>query len=227
MFTGIIAAVGTVVGADSAPRRHPDGGLAYRLDVNLGKLADGLVLGASVAVNGVCLTVADRRDTIGSFDVVPETWTRTTLRRLRPQTAVNLERSLRAGDPVDGHFVQGHVEGTGSVDRIERARGEWQLWVHTAPGLLSAIIPKGSIALDGTSLTVVDVEPPRFSVALIPTTLESTVLGRRVPGDELNIETDVLARVVLHRLEALLAHRAADQSSPITWDALREGGFVS
>ncbi len=180
-----------------------------------------------MAVNGVCLTLAELRGTVGSFDVVPETWRRTTLRHLRPQAVVNLERSLRAGDPLDGHFVQGHIEGTGTVERIERSSGEWKLWVQTEPELLSAIVPKGSVALDGTSLTVVDVVSPRFSVALVPTTLERTVLGQRAPGDELNIETDILARMVLHRREGLLTARAEGRESELTWDKLREGGFVS
>lgn len=227
MFAGIVTHVGTVVGVEGAPRQRTGGALAYRLRVELGPLADGLAPGASVAVNGACLTLAERAGTIGDFDVVPETWSRTTLRQLQAGDAVNLEGSLRVGDPVDGHFVQGHVEGTGLVERIERGRGEWKLWVQAAAELIPAIVPKGSIAVDGTSLTVVDVEGDRFSVALVPTTLERTVLGRRRPGERVNIETDILARVVLRRLAALSGSLASSPvAAGLSWDKLRDGGFL-
>jgi riboflavin synthase len=222
MFTGIIEAVGTVVGVAATPRRG-DGGLAHGIDVELGALAEGLRLGASVAINGVCLTVAELRGTAARFDVVPETWRRTTLHDLHPHDLVNLERSVRVGDPLDGHFVQGHVEGVGVVARVGHGQGEWKLWVDTDPELMPAIIPKGSIALDGTSLTIVDVKVTRFSVVLVPTTLERTVLGRRRPGEQVNIETDLLARLVLRRLEALTG---AAETSGLTWDKLRAGGFL-
>ena len=166
MFAGIIEALGTVSGLETAPRRHADGAEAFRLNVDLGRLANGLRLGASVAVNGACLTLAEQHGTVGGFDVVPETWRRTTLSRLRVHDPVNLERSLRVGDPVDGHFVQGHVEGIGVVEQVEHTQGEWLLWVQTDAALMPAIIPKGSIALDGTSLTIVGVAECRFSVVL-------------------------------------------------------------
>jgi riboflavin synthase len=199
--------------------------LAHRLSIDLGTLAEGLRLGASVCVNGACLTLAEQGGTVGGFDVVPETWRRTALRGLRAGDPVNLERSLRVGDPLDGHFVLGHVEGVGVVDRVERGSGEWKLWVHAEPALMPAIVPKGSIALDGTSLTVVDAIENRFSVALVPTTLERTVLGRRGPGDQLNIETDILARLVARRLLALVGDSSA-VGSGLSWDKLREGGWL-
>ncbi len=228
MFAGIIEALGTVVAVEMAPARHAGAGSAHRLDIELGGLAEGLQLGASVAVNGACLTLSHCRGTVGGFDVVPETWRRTTLAGLRVGDAVNLERSLRVGDRIDGHFVQGHVDGTGMVDRVDRSHGEWKLWVRTDPELMTAVMPKGSIALDGTSLTVVEVRDERFSVALVPTTLERTVLGRRAPGDRVNIETDILVRVLLRRLEAVFGTGAtADGATTgLTWEKLREGGFV-
>lgn len=226
MFTGIVAHVGTVVAAGAA-RRDAAGALAYRLDIDLGPLAEGLLAGASVAVNGVCLTLADARGTVGGFDVVPETWRRTTLGELRPGQAVNLERSLRVGDPLDGHFVQGHVEGVGVVERVERGAGEWKLWVRVEAALAAPIVPKGSIAVDGTSLTIVDVVEDTFSVALVPTTRERTVLGRRGPGDRVNIETDILARLVLHRLHGVLARPDAPAGHGVDWDTLREAGYVT
>jgi riboflavin synthase len=227
MFNGIIEAVGTVAGVEATPRRRDGGGCAYRLGVDLGSLAEGLRLGASVAVNGVCLTVAELRGTVAGFDVVPETWQRTTLRELHVHDPVNLERSLRVGDPVDGHFVQGHVEGIGVVARVERGQGEWKLWLESEPELMPAIIPKGSIALDGTSLTIVDVAEARFSVVLVPTTLERTVLGRRRAGDHVNVETDLLARVLLRRLEVLTGGAAAPAGTRgLSWEKLRAGGFL-
>ena len=227
MFAGIIEAVGTVSGIETAPRRHADGVAAFRLNVDLGPLADGLRLGASVAVNGACLTLAEQHATVGGFDVVPETWRRTTLSRLRVNDPVNLERSLRVGDPVDGHFVQGHVEGVAVVDRVEHAQGEWLLWIQTDAALMPAISPKGSIAVDGTSLTVVDVADTRFSVALVPTTLTRTVLARRRPGDHVNIETDVLARLLVRRLAALTGTLAAPAGTPgLSWAKLRDSGFL-
>jgi riboflavin synthase len=225
MFTGIVQHVGRVAGVDTAPRRHA-GGQAYALDVDLGPLAADLPGGASVAVNGVCLTAAGLRGTVARFDVVPETWGRTTLRGLHVGDPVNLERSLRVGDPVDGHFVQGHVEGVGSVTRIERGEGEWKLWVDAQPDLMPAIIPKGSVALDGTSLTVVDVEAARFSVVLVPTTLQRTVLGRRQAGEHVNVETDLLARVLLRRLAGMLGTDLGPATAGLSWEKLRAAGFL-
>lgn len=226
MFTGIIQAVGTVLGVETTPRSHGTGGRAHRLDLELGALATDLARGASVAVNGVCLTLAERHGTAGGFDVVPETWRRTTLRHLRRPEPVNLERALRASDAIDGHFVQGHIDGTGVVERVDRSAGECKLWVRSDPELMPYIIPQGSVALDGTSLTIVDVEATRFSVALIPTTLELTVLGRRNPGDPLNIETDILARLVVRRLAALTASPGAGSAGGLTLEKLQEGGFA-
>ncbi len=227
MFTGIVQAVGEVINIEAQPRYSPDGVAAHRLDVDLTRLADNLAAGASIAVNGVCLTLAGREGSVGSFDVVAETWQRTTLNELRPGARVNLERSLRVGDPLDGHFVQGHVEGIGTVDRLLRQQGQWELWVRVDAGLMPAIIPKGSIAIDGTSLTVVEVGENRFSVVLVPTTLQCTVLGQRRPGDHVNIETDVLARLVVYRLGQTDQRGGAEGQSTLTWDRLRQAGFIA
>ncbi len=227
MFTGIIESVGRVAGAGAASRAGEGAGRSLRLEVELGPLAEGLTVGASVAVNGVCLTVAELRGTAALFDVVPETWRRSTLGELRVNDTVNLERSLRIGDRLDGHFVQGHVEGVGVVNRVDRAGGEWKLWIDAGPDLMAAIIPKGAIAVDGTSLTVVDVHERRFSVALVPTTLARTVLGRRQPGDRVNIETDLLARLLIRRLDALTGGGpVAAGSSGLSLEKLQAGGYM-
>ncbi len=200
MFTGIIEHVGTVTALARAARRDPDGSAAFPLAVDVGPLSEQLPLGASVAVNGVCLTVARLAGTVANFDVVPETWQRTTLRELQVGGRVNLERSLRVGDRLDGHFVQGHVDAVGTVERIDRGGGEWKLRLRAEQEVFRNVVPKGSIAIDGTSLTVVDVTPPLLSVALVPTTLENTVLKERGPAARVNIETDMLVRAVMSRL---------------------------
>lgn len=207
MFSGIIEGMGTL--AAIRPMESPQGRVT-RLELDLGPLRAGLVPGASVAVSGVCLTVAAieaAAANVAAFDVIPETLRLTNLGELAVGDAVNLERSLRVGERVDGHFVQGHVDGCGEVTRVER-RGEWRLWVRAALGLMPYIVKKGSVALDGVSLTVAEVQDDEFCVALIPATLERTTLSRRGPGDRVNIETDILARLVLARLDALLAQGA-------------------
>jgi len=224
MFTGVVQALGTVVGIEPTPRPHGPGGLAHRLDLDLGPLAAGLQLGASVAVNGVCLTLAEARGTVGAFHVVPETWQRSTLGHLRRGDSVHLENALRVGDPLDGHFVQGHVDGTGRLERIERRAGEWKLWIQAPAELIRYIVPKGSIAIDGTSLTIVDVGGDVFSVALIPTTLERTTFATRRPGGLVNLETDILARLIIARLDALALGGAAGR---LTWEQLQAGGFTT
>lgn len=225
MFTGIIESLGTVVHVAHAQRNGASDAAAQRLEIDSGGLFAELRPGASVAVNGACLTLTAIRQAIGCFDVIPETWRNTALRLLRPGDAVNLERALRIGDRLDGHFVQGHVDGVGSVVRVDRSGGQWKLWLSTPADLRPYIVRKGSVALDGVSLTVVDVTDEGFSVALIPVTRERTLLGRRKPGDLVNIETDVLARFVLSRLEALRGSEPS-KTDTITLEALRDRGFV-
>ncbi len=227
MFTGIIQAVGSVINVERTPRRH-GATVAHRLDLDAGDLLNDVQLGASVAVNGVCLTLAARSGSQVGFDVVPETWSRSTLGRLAPGARVNLERSLRVGDPLDGHFVQGHVDAIGKIDAVDRNAGEWRVWVQTDAALLPLVTPKGSVAIDGTSLTVADLEASRFSVALVPTTLEKTVLQHRQPGDAVNIETDILARLVRQRLASITGSgSAAMMQAGLTWQQLQEGGFIA
>jgi riboflavin synthase len=175
VFTGIVQQLGRV-------RSFADG----RLVVERGPV-DGAV-GDSVAVNGVCLTVVEREDETLAFDVVPET-----VSRVRPFTdAVNLEGALRAGDPMGGHVVQGHVDGVG---RIRAVDGEG-IWVDPPEELLAYVVEKGSIAVDGVSLTVAAVDGDRFDVSLIPETLARTTLGAAAEGTPVNLEVDILAKYV-------------------------------
>lgn len=200
MFAGIVEGMGTVVrlGESSAASGN------RRLDIDLGKFLADLSLGASIAINGTCLTLAAISQTHAGFDVVPETLRLTNLGDLQAGDRVNIERSLRVGDRIDGHFVQGHIDGVGSVISNGIEAGEWRIRVRAPRELMKFIVRKGSITIDGTSLTVVDVDDDRFSVALIPTTLERTTLGNRKASDRVNLETDVLARMVVTRLDAFM-----------------------
>ncbi len=197
MFTGIVE-----LARVRSLRRSKAGA---RLDVDLPFDAEA---GESVAVSGVCLTWNG-----GGFDVVPETLSRTTLGGLKAGGRVNVERSLRAGDRLGGHFVMGHVDAVGEVAAVERSRKAVALRVAMPADLARFVAPKGSIAVDGVSLTVVDVESDRFSVALIPYTLARTTLGAARRGTRVNLEVDVLARY-------------ARKDGRITKDFLRRAGFA-
>jgi riboflavin synthase len=175
VFTGIVREVGRVAAFDGS-----------RLVVDADTPA---AIGDSIAIDGVCLTVVAASQL--AFDVVPETLSRTTLGSLRTGDAVNVEPALRAGEPLGGHIVQGHVDGVGRV----RAVGE-PVWIDTPPDVLRYCVEKGSIAVDGTSLTVAALDDAGFAVALVPHTLAATTLGELEPGDEVNLEVDVLAKYV-------------------------------
>jgi riboflavin synthase len=189
MFTGLVESLGTV------RRLDPDGAGRW-LEIEAPDVAAGLVLGESVAVNGCCLTVVTWDERSCRFQVGPETLSRTNLGDLRTGDRVNLERSLRVGDRLGGHMVQGHIDGVGRIEQCS-PQGEWvTTWFRCAPALTAQMVSKGSIAVDGISLTLVDVEAERFSVALIPHTLRVTTLGFKGPGDAVNLETDLLAKYV-------------------------------
>ena len=189
MFTGLVESLGAVreLNADGAGRL---------LVIEAPALAAELAPGESVAVNGACLTVTARDAATCRFQAGPETLRRTNLGALRPGDRVNLERSLRVGDRLGGHIVQGHIDGIGRIDRAARD-GEWlTVWFGCPSELCAQMVSKGSVAVDGVSLTLVDVEDGRFSVALIPHTLAHTTLGFKQPGDAVNLETDLLAKYV-------------------------------
>ncbi len=200
VFTGIIEELGTVEAV-----------LADGLSVRAPKVLEDAHQGDSICINGVCLTVTGLHDGSFSVDTVPETQRRTNLGDLRPGDAVNLERALRPNDRMGGHFVQGHIEGTGLVESVTEDGPALMIRFSAAPELLRYIVAKGFIAIDGTSLTVVDRDEAGFSVTIIPLTQEWTTLGRRRAGDRVNLETDILAKYV----EQLLAgKRPAGNISP-------------
>jgi riboflavin synthase len=157
--------------------------------------------GESTAINGVCLTVAEMRDNTLACDVIPETLDKTNLGLLRPSDEVHIERSLRVGDPIDGHFVQGHVDGTGKLlHQVEDAH-ETRLRIEVPRHLAKYLVPKGSIAIDGVSLTLAKVVDNFFEVALIPTTLQLTTLGRHKVGYPFNLECDTMAKTIVSYLD--------------------------
>jgi riboflavin synthase len=188
MFTGLVQCVGMVTAVDMTAGR-------LRLGVALPpENMKGIAIGESISIDGVCLTVVSVNDGSCEFDVVGETLRKTTLRSAKVENPVNAERALRAGDLIGGHFVTGHVDGLGRVERVERGAGDLLYTFHAPPELMPEIAPKGSIAINGISLTVVDVVDHSFTCTVIPHTLNSTTLGDKTPGDLLNLETDVLAK---------------------------------
>jgi riboflavin synthase len=189
MFTGLVETMGEVRAL------APEGGGA-RLTLTASLDANAVQIGDSIAVNGACLTVVAGPEDQLSFQLAPETLRRTNLGKLRAGDRVNLERALRVGDRLGGHWVQGHIDGLGALTR-RVADADWELFEFTAPSeLLRYMVPKGSIAVDGVSLTLVKVNAGGFSVALIPHTLELTTLGRLRPGSTVNLEVDLLAKYV-------------------------------
>lgn len=205
MFTGIVTERGRVVEAPGASDR---GGARLVLG-HSAALAAKLDPGASIAVAGVCLTVVEQDEANGTarsaFDLSPETLSRTTLGALQAGDEVNLEPPLSAGDPLGGHWVQGHVDTTTRVARVEE-QGDHRVVTFDVPvGLETGVVLKGSITIDGVSLTVAALDERTFDVALIPHTLEVTTLGRLKPGDRVNVEGDVLARYVQKAVEAAVA----------------------
>jgi len=186
MFTGIVRERGRVVSAD-----RNGGGVRLRIAARATADAE---LGDSIAVNGCCLTVTAADGETLEFDAVPETIARTTLGGLGDGDVVNLEPALRAGEPLGGHFVQGHVDGRARVTAVDEEGEGARLRLELEPGLLRYCVEKGSIALDGVSLTVAALRDDGIEIALVPFTLENTTLGALGPGDEVNVEVDLLAK---------------------------------
>lgn len=190
MFTGLVEGQGAIV------QMTPEAPGIRLVIAPPTEMLAGCAIGDSVAINGCCLTVVEQDGGNWSFQAGPETLAKTNLGLLHPGMRVNLERSLPVNGRLGGHFVQGHVDGVGRVESIAET-GEWVTIEFGVPvALARQMVPKGSIAVDGVSLTLVTVERERFSVALIPHTLEVTTLGVRQPGDTVNIETDILAKYV-------------------------------
>jgi riboflavin synthase len=193
MFTGLVELRAVVQQLVPAPP-------GVRLVIRAPSIARDLQIGSSISVNGCCLTVVDVQAESFGFDAGAETLSRTNLGRLAAGSFVNLERSLRVGDRLGGHFVTGHIDGVGQLDERIDDQNWSTFWFRVPEPLTRQMASKGSIAVDGVSLTLVDVEAARFSVALIPHTLQVTTLGPLQVGDPVNLETDVLAKYVEQQL---------------------------
>jgi riboflavin synthase len=213
MFTGLIEEVCRV----ASVRR---GAGTLELTVDLGGLAQDTKVGDSIAINGVCLTVARLEGRSAVFDLSGETLAKSTLGKLRPSSPVNAERALRPTDRLGGHIVLGHIDGTATIKTMER-QGEFADIKFTAvPELLDRMVVKGSVALDGISLTVASLGSSSFGVAIIPQTLERTTLGKARIGDAVNVETDIIAKMIKKQLEKILP-----VERELTVDKLHELGF--
>ncbi len=198
MFTGLIQSLGTLIKTDVTPSGR-------RLALDLGDDLQTAVIadGDSIAVSGVCLTVVKHHGRQVEFDVVNQTLRATTLEQKQPGDKLNLELSLKAGDALGGHFVQGHVDGVSAVLQVNPRPEDWRITFAVSPALAPLIIHRGSVAIDGVSMTIAATDHRTFQVAVIPTTLEKTTLGQVRQGDMVNIETDIFARTIVHYLEAL------------------------
>ncbi len=213
MFTGLVQTVGNLQGIEFD-------GEAGRLMLSA-QFAAPLQTGESIAVNGACLTLVEHDRNRLVFDVLRETFDKTSLRDKRPGSPLNLERALRVGDPLGGHWVSGHVDATGRLRSIGDA-GRDKILAVEVPGLIMEMVPKGSIATDGVSLTLVDVDSASgtFTAHVIPHTWNQTALSSLAPGDRVNLETDLIGKYVRAALGP------SGQRTALTWDSLRNAGFV-
>ena len=197
MFTGIVEGIGTIVEISPAASH---GGLC-ELRVDVAELSAGVKLGDSIALTGCCLTVTALDDKVLAFQAVPETLRETSLGSYGTSDRINVERAMPANGRLDGHIVQGHVDGTGTVRGVHRLDQDVRLEIDCRPEIDELLVAKGSIAVDGVSLTVVAPQPGGFSVALIPHTLGATTLNERREGDLVNLEADIFGKYVLQYLK--------------------------
>jgi riboflavin synthase len=213
MFTGIIETVGTI-------RQVTPGGGQMQLGVDIGRLAEGTASGNSIAVNGVCLTVTRLEGTCVVFDVSTETIRRSNLTALKPGSKVNLERAMSAQGRFGGHIVQGHVDGVGKIAAIRKQADFAEFRLEAGSDLLKQIVAKGSVAIDGISLTVSKLDKTGFEVSVIPTTLKETTWHAAKTGDIVNIETDILVKIIQRQLDTVIP-----VSKGLTIERIKEHGF--
>ena len=193
MFTGIITSTGKIKKIEQNTKNRS----AIKVSIDLGKDSKGLKIGQSVALNGVCLSATKISKNVCTFEMIDETMKKTDLGNLKVGSIVNVERSLKVGERLEGHFVLGHVDGVAKIEKIEEKPKEVKIWFKIPKNLKKYVVKKGSIALDGISLTLVDVKNDLGSVCLIPHTIQITNFKTKKIGDKLNIETDVLGKYIL------------------------------
>jgi len=215
MFTGLIQSVCPVksVGWQSVAG-------SMRLGIELAGLAGETKIGDSIAVNGVCLTVTALEGNTAFFDVSDETLSKSTIGALRPPDLVNIELALKCGDRLGGHFVLGHIDGTGTIKAIQRRGRFADIEFAVGPDMLEYMVAKGSVAVDGVSLTVAELAADGFTAAIIPQTLQSTTFGRAKPGQRVNIEIDVIAKIIKRQLDRVFAPKES-----LTIEKLEQMGF--
>lgn len=189
MFTGLIEEIGIMVGSVC-------GESSMKLTIKAEKVLENVKVGDSISTNGVCLTVASFTDTSFTVDVMPETMRKTNLGKLKPGSIVNLERALMVSDRIGGHIVSGHIDGTGIIKNFKVEENATWIIIETNMDIIKYVIPKGSIAIDGTSLTVVEVVDNYFRVSIIPITKEETILLKKKVGDEVNLECDIVGKYI-------------------------------
>lgn len=217
VFTGLIEVVAPVQSNTSSPSGR-------RLNVPLGKIALGVKPGDSICVNGVCLTVSELKQGTATFDVMAETARVSTIGQLKAGELVNLERAMAADGRFGGHIVQGHVDSVGTVKRVEKGKTEYVLSIGADAAFLENVIDKGSVAIDGISLTIVSVAKDHFAVSLIPTTLAETNVIEKRAGDKVNLEADIVSRWIIKRVDQLLSDK--NSGSNLTIEKLRAKGFA-
>lgn len=215
MFTGIIEEIGYVKRINQQSR-------SAQIEIKADKVLGDVAVGDSIAVNGVCLTVVTFDSQHFTADVMPETVSKTNLRELKPGSPVNLERALKLGGRLGGHIVQGHVDAVGTIVEKQILEIAIIYRIATEPELLQYVVPKGSVAIDGISLTVVDVFQDSFTVSLIPHTAHETVLGEKKPGDRVNLESDIIGRYVKH----LMNRNHGEERQALNLSFLAEHGFI-
>jgi len=195
VFTGIIEGQGIVKKFDIKTQNRS----AAKMGIDLGNLAKGLQIGDSVAINGVCLTATHISKNHAEFEMIDETLKKTNLGMIKSGDKVNIERSLKVGERMEGHFVLGHIDGTGKIIKIEKLSKEIKFWIELPKDLARFVVKKGSITVDGISLTLVDVLKNKISICIIPHTMKITNLGSKKIGDKVNIETDILGKYAISK----------------------------
>lgn len=216
MFTGIIEEIGVL-------QNMKRGTNEYQLTLSAKKVLQDVKLGDSIAVNGVCLTVTSFTSEQFTVDVMPETVKATSLQSLARGSSVNLERAMAANGRFGGHFVQGHVDGVGTIIAKNQVSNAVYFWIETSAEMMRYIVPKGSVAIDGISLTVVEVKDNQFSISIIPHTITETILQFKQHGDGVNIECDMLAKYMERLLEKRVEHTS---NNGVTLDKLAENGYL-
>jgi len=213
MFTGLIETTCKVKSVQA-------GGGGIHLTIDLGKLADETKIGDSIAINGVCLTVAKLQGGLAGFDISSETLSKSTIGQLKSVSPVNVELAMKASDRFGGHIVQGHVDGVATIKAIDK-HGEFaDIKFAAKPELLDEMVAKGAVAVDGVSLTIANMDQTTFTVALIPETLKKTTLGLAKIGDKVNVETDIINKIIKKQLEKILP-----KEPQLTVEKLKELGF--